>query len=49
MTEWFTSESQAAHHPWALLTGTEAQRLRSAIRIANQLLGWRTTFADPLT
>lgn len=49
MTEWFTSELTAAHHPWALLTGTAAQRLRLAIRIADQLLGWRTTFADPLT
>jgi HTH-type transcriptional regulator, transcriptional repressor of NAD biosynthesis genes len=49
MTEWFTSELTAAGHPWALLTGTEAQRLRLAIRIADQLLAWRTTFADPLT
>lgn len=42
------SELTRADLSWALLTGTIDQRLMLATAIADQLLTWRSTFADPL-
>lgn len=48
MTDWFTGELTSAGHSWALLTGSPRERLRLAVAVADQLLAWRATFADPL-
>lgn len=48
MTDWFITELTAAGHSWALLTGSIDERLRLATAIADQLLAWRASFADPL-
>jgi nicotinamide riboside kinase len=48
MTDWFLAELTAAGHSWVLLTGSVQQRLELATKVADQLLGWRAAFADPL-
>jgi len=48
MTAWFTSALQESGHAWALLTGTLEQRVELAMKIAEQTLRQRSTFAEPL-
>ncbi len=48
MTAWFTTALQEAGHAWALLTGSLEQRVQLAIKIAEQTLRQRSTFAKPL-
>ncbi|PZF83761.1 AAA family ATPase [Jiangella anatolica] len=48
MTGWFTAALTAAGHSWVLLTGTLDQRLRLAVRVVDQLLAVRCSFAEPM-
>ncbi|EWM17054.1 AAA family ATPase [Kutzneria sp. 744] len=48
MTAWFTSALQDSGHAWALLTGSLDQRVDLALKIAEQTLRHRSTFAEPL-
>lgn len=48
MTVWF-EESLVAHgKPWALLTGDLPARLRLAERIADQVMGCKLSFSEPI-
>jgi NadR type nicotinamide-nucleotide adenylyltransferase len=48
MTAWFTAALHGSGHAWALLTGGLEQRVELAMKIADQTLRRRSTFADPL-
>jgi nicotinamide riboside kinase len=48
MTAWFTAALHESGHAWALLTGRLEQRVELAMKIADQTLRLRSTFADPL-
>ena len=48
MTAWFTEALQESGHAWALLTGSLEERVELALKIAEQTLRQRSTFAEPL-
>ena len=48
MTGWFSDALTAAGHSWALLTGSIDDRLALAVRITDQMLAQKATFARPL-
>jgi NadR type nicotinamide-nucleotide adenylyltransferase len=48
MTEWFVDRLARAGHSWCLLTGTLEDRLRLAVRVTDQLLAQRASFAEPI-
>ncbi|MFC0431731.1 AAA family ATPase [Kutzneria buriramensis] len=48
MTAWFTAALHDSGYAWALLTGSLKQRVELAMKIADQTLRRRSTFADPL-
>lgn len=48
MTSWFIEALTVAGHSWVLLTGNVSERLDTAIRTIDPLLGHRARFDDPL-
>lgn len=48
MTDWFVEAPTAAGHSWILLSGTLEERIDLAVRVADQMLALRSTFAAPL-
>ena len=48
MTRWFINALTRAGHSWVLLTGTRAERLDLAVRVADLALARRMALADPL-
>lgn len=48
MTTWFVDALTEAGHPWVLLTGTEEQRWRLALRSVDATLRRTMRFAEPL-
>ncbi|MGU3435125.1 AAA family ATPase [Actinomycetes bacterium M1A6_2h] len=49
MTGWFIDALTRAGRSWVLLTGSHEERMELAIRVAEQELARRMTFADPLS
>jgi NadR type nicotinamide-nucleotide adenylyltransferase len=49
MTGWFIDALTRSGRSWVLLTGSHDERMELAIRVAEQELARRTTFADPLS
>ncbi|GGF98827.1 transcriptional regulator NadR [Rhodococcoides trifolii] len=49
MTGWFIDALTRSGRSWVLLTGSHEERMNLAIRVAEQEVGRRMTFADPLT
>lgn len=47
MTGWFIEALTAAGHSWVLLSGTLEERVDLAVRVADQMLALRSTFAAP--
>lgn len=48
MTGWFIDALTRSGHSWVLLTGSLDERIALAIRVADQALAARSTFAEPL-